>query len=318
MAIKSTQWLPVDTIYKGGPQKLGVCIHHQAGTERNLQSIFNNRNVSAHYNVGDDYANQYVDLADRAWHTGTDFGNTYLIGIEVQNSAVGGDWPVSDATVDNLTQLLVDIAKVMGWKEYQNQDSGRGGYWTVHRNLYPTACPGVYLYARVSAIIAAVNDLLKGKKPVSGQPKENAKNAFGFDYQAHVQTLGWLPETADGTCAGTVGNGFRLEAIRFRNEEKLEIPGILRFGIAMHISGIGWKDFGEVKDGATIGTTGQSRAIEAIAPYIIENTTGKKMMFQVHASGKGWSGTQTVGKCAFALGSIGESRQLEAVRFWLY
>lgn len=157
------EWLPVNTIYYGGPAKLGICIHHQAGSGINLQSIFNSRNVSAHYSVGEGYINQYVAEQDRAWHTGTDYGNTYLIGIETRNDSGDPDWHVSDSAIESLIQCMVGIARNQGWSQlHEYGNHMEPGYVCGHRDLSATACPGPYLYPKIDEIVAEVNKRLKG------------------------------------------------------------------------------------------------------------------------------------------------------------
>lgn len=169
----SAPFKPVSTIYKGGATKLGICIHHQAGTQTDLSSIFNSRNVSAHYSAGDGYIYKYVQESDRAWHTGTDYGNTYLIGIETRNSSTGGSWPVSDSSIESLIQCLVGIAQNQGWTKLSwHGDKNKPGYVCAHRDLSATACPGDYLYARCPEIVAEANKRLQGGVIVSGNTAE--------------------------------------------------------------------------------------------------------------------------------------------------
>lgn len=44
---------------------------------------------------------------------------------------------------------------------------------------------------------------------------ENIPN-YGIEYQAHVQNIGWQDWVEEGKIAGTIGKGYRLEALRIR------------------------------------------------------------------------------------------------------
>jgi hypothetical protein len=159
------RFIPVRTFYSNGPKKLGICIHHQAGTARDLSGIFNSRQVSAHYSVGDDYIYQYVQEWDRAWHTGTDYGNNNLIGIETKNAYAGGDWGVSDATFNKLVENLILIAHNQGWQKlYWHGDKYVPGYVCMHKDLYATACPGPYLAARCEEAVRRANDIMNAPR----------------------------------------------------------------------------------------------------------------------------------------------------------
>lgn len=74
-----------------------------------------------------------------------------------------------------------------------------------------------------------------------------------------------------------------------------------------HVQGIGWQ--GKVKDGATAGTTGQSKRLEALTVKL-ENTDTKLEM-EAHVQGLGWTTMRANGE---VVGTIGESLRLEAVK----
>ena len=83
-----------------------------------------------------------------------------------------------------------------------------------------------------------------------------------ISYRSHVQNIGWQSWVSNGATTGTTGQGFRIEAFQ------LYTSG--RFGIYYqgHMQGIGWGDWISSSEttlfGSYIGTTGQSRRLEAI------------------------------------------------------
>ena len=144
------------------------------------------------------------------------------------------------------------------------------------------------------------------------KPKQDAGNTVnnaGLKYQAHVQDIGWCDVVRDGQQAGTTGFGKRLEAIRFT-----EIPAGWEIKAKAHIANVGWKDFGIVKPGTVIGTTGKSNAIECLIFDVAKKPNNNKLYFKVHQSNIGWKGATPEG---YASGTDGMGIQLEAVKIWI-
>ena len=134
-----------------------IFMHHMAGvlTARQCGNIFAKagRGGSAHYGVGSDgRIGCYVDEGNIAWHCGNWAWNCRSIGIELSNSSVGGDWPVSDRTLELAAQLVADIAKRNGM--------GRlvvGQNLKKHNDVSSTACPGPYVTSRMQWIADRAN-----------------------------------------------------------------------------------------------------------------------------------------------------------------
>jgi N-acetyl-anhydromuramyl-L-alanine amidase AmpD len=163
MAINIDQWDACRNYYPGGPVKLGIVPHHKVGGSGSPAGMWNaNGNVSAHYSIDTDGKKWgHVGVTDRAWHTGDSYGNTYLIGIECSNTSIAPPYPVSDATIEALKEMMCDIARAYGWKQLNwHGDKNAPGYVCGHRDLGATACPGDYLYSRLPGIVADVNRML--------------------------------------------------------------------------------------------------------------------------------------------------------------
>ena len=126
-------------------------------------------------------------------------------------------------------------------------------------------------------------------------------------YNAHVQGIGWQGERKDGAWAGTQGEGRRLEALIINPPEGMVLD------VDAHIQKIGWRTYEGLKHGndRIIGTTGESKRLEAIRIRCRENTTGKKLMYQVHCQTYGDMPTCAEGEMA---GTTGQSKRLEAIR----
>lgn len=139
-----------------------------------------------------------------------------------------------------------------------------------------------------------------------GQPVNNA----GFTYRAHVQDFGWLDPVRDGQVAGTTGKAKRLECI------KITPPAGLDLTVKVHIQNVGWKSFKVVRGSADpeIGSVGKAQRIEALEVGIDRNETGKRLYYQVHVAGHGWTGWVEAG---YATGTVGIAKAIEAVQFKL-
>lgn len=83
---------------------------------------------------------------------------------------------------------------------------------------------------------------------------------FDCDYRIQVERQGWLPWTHSGQF--TSGNGLRLEAIQFRFPKGK--PADAALVCYVHLQDIGWTKPVNIEDMTVVGTTGQSRRLEAI------------------------------------------------------
>ena len=135
----------------------------------------------------------------------------------------------------------------------------------------------------------------------------NAVNDFGLKYQAHVEGLGWLDPVHDGQAAGTTGNGLRMEAIRI-----LDLAG-LKIKAKAHIQGIGTVDYGYITTDTVIGTTGQSKRLEALILEVEGLPSGKKFYLQLHFDKDGWAQKVAGGSA----GSFGLSKEVQAIKMWV-
>lgn len=102
--------------YRVGPNLL--CLHHMAGvlTPTQCNNALKNGKASIHYAIGNDGTIGWgIDENEVAWHAGNWPINQRSIGIEISNSAIGGDWPVSEAAFNSAVKLVAEIAKRRGF-----------------------------------------------------------------------------------------------------------------------------------------------------------------------------------------------------------
>jgi len=98
------------------------------------------RNASANYCIGvkgDIVCN--VEEQNRAWTSNSRSNDYQAITIEVSNSKMGGNYPISDASWNSLVNLCVDICQRYGFRlDYNGKPSGS---LTRHNMFQNTDCP---------------------------------------------------------------------------------------------------------------------------------------------------------------------------------
>lgn len=147
-----------------------ITVHHMAGVLSAAQcgGIFQRpgRNGSSHYGIGvDGEIAWYVDENCVAWTNSNWPSNQRAVTIENSNSEVGGEWPVSDATLNSLIKLVADIAKRNG---LGHLTPGQNLTW--HSMYASTTCPGDYLRARMQYIADEANKINEGPQPTPPAP----------------------------------------------------------------------------------------------------------------------------------------------------
>lgn len=89
--------------------------------------------------------------------------------------------------------------------------------------------------------------------------------------------------------------------------------GMMHVQYEAHVSNIGWMS--SKRDGSTAGTTGQSKAVEALKVRILNPVEDGSVQIDAHVSGIGWRGWDT--PSASEGGTTGQGRAVEAVRLRL-
>ena len=156
-----------------------IVIHHMAGclTVQQCGAVFasRGRQASAHYGVRDGQIGQYVDEKYRAWTTSNRYIDRKAVTIEVSNSKRGGNWPVSDKSLQTTIKLCADICKRNGIKKL-NYTGDKKGNLHMHRWYASTACPGPYLAGKFKYIAQEVNKLLGASGSTSSKSGSTASS----------------------------------------------------------------------------------------------------------------------------------------------
>ena len=143
--------------------------------------------------------------------------------------------------------------------------------------------------------------------------RSEAAAPVSLSYSAHVSNIGWMGAVAGGEVAGTTGRGLPLEALRLvlSDASTGEPLGADAISVEAHVSNVGWQ--AAVGNGGTAGTTGQSRAVEAIAAEVSSPVSGG-LSYSAHVSGVGWQDEVSGGAVA---GTTGQGRAVECVKMRL-
>ena len=190
-----------------------VTIHHAATvtSARALGLYFQmpNSHGSANYGIGND--GQIVNMVDeeKAACTSNSMENDHAaITIEVSNSATGGDWPVSEAAMESLVKLLVDICQRNPGIGRLNYTGDLKGNMTMHKWFAATGCPGAFLSGKFPWIAEEVNRrLAEAELPPMEEETEMRYNNLEEVPDYAKKTIGKLIDA--GALKGT-GEGLDL------------------------------------------------------------------------------------------------------------
>ncbi len=129
-----------------------------------------------------------------------------------------------------------------------------------------------------------------------------------INYVGHVQNIGWQSNSTDMNIVGTVGQGLRLEALDFKNNDDLMIIH------EAHLANIGWTN--EKTNDDICGTVGQSRAMEAIKLRLGgENKNKFDLYYRVYVDRVGWMSWTKNGTMA---GTSGLALRIEAIEIKVF
>jgi hypothetical protein len=140
-------------------RKTMVTIHHNGGrlTHEGCLNVWKVRPASAHFDIdASGAACQYVKVNEYAWACANGTGNRQSISIEMANSAIGGQWPVSETTWKSAARLAGWLfAKVIGTRPTKDT-------LVFHSHWYPTACAGPYMDSVYSRLLAETQKAYDG------------------------------------------------------------------------------------------------------------------------------------------------------------
>lgn len=138
---------------------------------------------------------------------------------------------------------------------------------------------------------------------------QNSFAAMQFNYQAHVQNIGWTKPVSNGDMVGTTGKNLRIEAVMINlmdgSHNMIQYCG--------HVENIGW--MGWQISGGVVGTTGKNLRLEAIRIRLVKGYENKfDIYYRTHVQNGGWLGWAKNGEPA---GTQGASLRMEALQIKL-
>ena len=185
-----------------------VTIHHVAGVTsiKALAAVFqpgSGRSASSNYGIANDGTiGLFVDESRRAWTSNSMENDNRAITIEVSNSEKGGEWPVSEAAMESLIKLLVDICQRNPGIKRLNFTGDTSGNMTFHKWFAATGCPGPYLEKKHPWIAEEVNRRLDEAEKINKAPVEEKG-----EEEMRYNTLQEIPDYAKNTITKLVNAG---------------------------------------------------------------------------------------------------------------
>lgn len=203
-------------------RKIKVTIHHNAGrlSHEGVLNVWKTRPASAHFDVdGFGDVAQYVEMNEYAWSCGNTIGNRDSISIEMCNSAIGGQWPVSELTWRSAARLTGWIfAKVIGERP-NNSNVVPHSYWKA------TTCAGPYMgsvFGQFIAVAQQAYDFFKSggsspNPPPPVPPPPSGKTISQLADEVLAGKWGNNPERANRLRAA----GYHAEAVQAEVNRRL-------------------------------------------------------------------------------------------------
>lgn len=156
-----------------------ITIHHTASQTKADSCARGHRDgsreASANYYIGyDGVICAGVSEDRRAWTSSSGWNDQRAITIEVSNNSGAPNWTVSDASYKSLIKLCADICK--RYNINPHWDGTVNGSLTVHRQFVATACPGPYLYNKITS--GQVERDIKAAMNVKPEPQPVTKKLY--------------------------------------------------------------------------------------------------------------------------------------------
>ena len=151
----------------------------------------------------------------------------------------------------------------------------------------------------------------------------NVADNYDIYYRVHAENFGWLGWAKNGESAGTAGYNYRLEAIQIvlvkkgetanlpsdpkSNYEDSMVSRLVKY--QAHVRDLG--DQAVVYDGATCGTVGKAKPVEALRISLPSLPDGT-IKYDAHVENIGWQNKWA--KNGEMIGTKGRALQIEAIK----
>lgn len=193
----------IDKGFGGGKRATprGAVLHHGAGADvLGYVANANSRDSHPTYHVASSGRVTGVVHPDRRPFSTAHGVDNLAITFEIDNSKTGGDWPVSDAALNAVVDVIVDHARQAGYSKvalnkFNENQAGKEFFIAWHSQYTSTACPGPYVMGKRDWIVAECNHRLAGEpstktvtvkaygeiRPVAVEHKMSVKNLVALN-----------------------------------------------------------------------------------------------------------------------------------------
>jgi peptidoglycan hydrolase-like protein with peptidoglycan-binding domain len=216
----------------------GVVIHHVAG--RNGLSYVanaNTRNSHPTYHIANSGAVTGIVNPERRPYSTGGTPDPNAVTFEIDNSSVGGDWPVSAAALDSLIDVIVfhGSQSPRAGKGFAKNIKGQAQsefFIAWHSQYSATACPGPFIMSQLDYIVEECNKRASGVAPsrpiqsttsTTGKPALSGSLKIGSTGEVvrYVQSV--LGIKADGQFGPITDRAVRA----FQTANGLKVDGIV-------------------------------------------------------------------------------------------
>ena len=163
----------------------GVVIHHVAGTN-GLSYVANANTRDSHptYHIARSGAVTGIVNPSRRPHSTGGAPDPNAVSFEIDNSSVGGDWPISPESLEALIDVIVyhgSQSPRAGKGFARNQPSVAQSEFFIawHSQYKSTACPGPFIMSQLDYIVAECNRRASGVAPSTPVTIPTPSEVFG-------------------------------------------------------------------------------------------------------------------------------------------
>ena len=211
-----------------------ITIHCMAGqmSAESCGRLFASSSVqaSSNYGVGPDGTiGIYVEEKNRSWCTSSGENDNRAVTIQVASDDYH-PYAVKTAAYNSMIKLVADIClrngiRQLKWttNKYDRMNHVGGCNMTVHRDYANKACPGDYLYNRMSEIASKVNSILATGKFSTTSSGSLTNNKLAWDFL--VGTAGFSKESAASCIGFWLGENGHPYGVSYKNVTPPFAPG---------------------------------------------------------------------------------------------
>jgi hypothetical protein len=224
---------------RGGRPINGVVIHHVAGTNGlNYVANANVRNSHPTYHISNAGAvTGIVNPTRRPYSTGGT-PDPSAVTFEIDNSSTGGDWPVSDAALNALIDVIVYHASQspranQGFALNEKARTQSEFFIAWHSQYKATACPGPYVTSKLEYIVSECNKRASGKpskpsKPTTPTTPTKPKLGKWLRNGSTGDTVKYLQAALGDLKVDGVFGPLTEKAVRkFQKQQKIQVDGVV-------------------------------------------------------------------------------------------